>query len=47
MPVGGIASADKQKCSRVGQKSRISGLLQPATFGPKTKQQMKTHTRSE
>ena len=47
LPVGGIASADKQKCSRVGQKSRISGLLQPAIFGPKTKQQMETHTRSE
>ena len=37
----------KQKCSRIGQKSRISGLLQPAIFGPKFKQQMETHTRSE
>ena len=44
--VGGIASADKQKCSRVGQKSRTSGLLQQAIFGPKTKQQMETYTRS-
>ena len=46
-PVGSIASADKQKCSRVGQKSRISGLLQPAIFGPKTKQQIETYTRSK
>ena len=28
LPTGGIASAYKQKCRRVGQKSRISGLLQ-------------------
>ena len=47
LPVGGTASADKQKCSRTGQKSRISGVLQPAIFGPKTKQQMETYTRSE
>ena len=33
-----------QKCSRVGQ---ISEVLQPAIFGPKTKQQMETYTRSE
>ena len=44
LPVGGIASADKQK---VGHKPRISGLLQLAIFGSKTKQQMETHTRSE
>ena len=31
----------------VGHKPRISGLLQPAFFGPKTKQQMETYTRSE
>ena len=47
LPVGGISSADKQKCSRVGQKSRISGFLQPAVLLPKTKQQMETYTRSE
>ena len=47
LPVGGITSADKGKCSRVGQKSRISGLLQLAIFGPKTQQQMETITRSE
>ena len=28
-----------KKSSRVGQKSRISGLLNPTIFGPKTKQQ--------
>ena len=47
LPVGGIASADQQKCSRIGQKSRISGFLQPAIFGPKTKQQREMYTRSE
>ena len=45
--IGSIASADQQKCSRVGQKSSISGLLQLAIFGPKTKQQMETYTRPE
>ena len=47
LPVGGIASADKQKCSIVGQKSRISRLLQPTIFASKTKQQVETYTRSE
>ena len=47
LPVGCIASADKQECNRVGQKSRISGFLQPAIFDPKAKQQMETYTRSE
>ena len=36
-----------KKCSRVGQKSRIFGLLQPAISGSKTEQQMETYTRSE
>ena len=47
LPVGGIASAHKQKCSRVGKKSSIYGLLQPAIFGPQTKQQVETYTRPE
>ena len=47
LPVGGIVSADDQKCSSVDQKSRVSGFLQLAIFGPKTKQQMETYTRSE
>ena len=27
LPIGGIASAVRQKCSRIGQKSTISGFL--------------------
>ena len=46
-PVGGIASADKQKCNGVGHKLRISGFLQSAIFGPKTTKQIETYTRSE
>ena len=46
-PVGGIASVNKQKCCRVGQKSRILGFSQPTIFGPKTKPHMETYTRSE
>ena len=35
LPFGGIVSADKQRCSRVGLKSNL-GFLQPAIFfGPK------------
>ena len=47
LPVGGIASAYRQKCSRAGTKSKISGFLQPTIFSPKTKQQMETYTKSE
>ena len=43
LPVGGIGSAVKQKCSRVGQKSRISGLLQPTILGTKTQQPVETY----
>ena len=43
LPVGGIASAVKQKCNRVGQKPRIPGNLQPAIFGPKTQQPVETY----
>ena len=32
LPGGGIASVFEQKCSRAGQKSRISGLLQLTIF---------------
>ena len=35
---GGIASPYEQKRSRAGQKSRISGVLQPTFHGPKTNQ---------
>ena len=37
----------EQKHSRTGQKSRIPGFLQPTFLGPKAKQPMETHTRSE
>ena len=47
LPVRGIASADKQKCNRTCNQPRISGVLQPTLFGPKTKQQMETHIRFE
>ena len=43
LPVGGIASAVEQKCSRVGQKSRISGLLQPTILGTETQQPVETY----
>ena len=45
LSVGGIASADKQKCSRVGQKSRFPGVLQQTISGPNTRQQMETYVR--
>ena len=37
----------KKNAVAVGQKSRISWLLQPVIFGPKTRQQRKTYTRSK
>ena len=43
-PVGGIASAYKEKCSRTSPKSGISGVLQQTIFSPKTKQKMETYT---
>ena len=42
-----ILTGTSQKCSRIGQKSRPSGFLKPAIFGPKTKEQTETFTRSE
>ena len=44
LPVGGIASAVEQKCSRVGQKSRIPRFLQLAILGTKTQQLVETYT---
>ena len=41
--VGAIASTVEQKCSRVGQKPRISGLLQPTILFTKTQQPMETY----
>ena len=47
LPVGGIASAYRQECSRVGPKSNISRVFQPTFPSPKTQQQMETNTGSE
>ena len=46
-PVGGIASAYKEKGSRTCPKSNISGVLQQTIFSPKTKQKMETYTGPE
>ena len=46
LPVGGIASADKQELCRIGRKSNISRFVQQTLSGPKTKQ-MATHTRPQ
>ena len=45
--IRGITSACEQKCSRVGQKSRIPMVLKPTIFGPKTKQLVEAYTRSQ
>ena len=47
LPGGGIASAYEQKCSRAGQKPRISGVLQPTFLGSQTKQSLETYTGPE
>ena len=36
LPFRGTVSADKQKCSRTGTKSKLTGFLQPAIFGTQT-----------
>ena len=47
LPVRGIISAYRQNCSRIGQKSDISRVFQPAVFSPETQQQLKTYIKSE
>ena len=47
LPVRGIASAYRQKCSGTSTKSGVPRVLQPTTFSPKTKQQVETHSGSE
>ena len=47
LPVRGITSAYRQKCGRVGSKSKISGFFQPAFLGAQTQQQVETHPRPE
>ena len=44
LPVGGITSAYRQKCSGIGPQSNISGVLQSAIPSPKTQQQMEANT---
>ena len=44
LPVGGITSAYRQKCSGTGPQSNISGVLQSAIPSPKTQQQMEANT---
>ena len=42
LPFRGTVSADKQKCSRTGRKSKLTGFLQPAIFGTQTQQPVET-----
>ena len=42
LPFRGTASVDKQKCSRTGGKSKLTGFLQPAIFGTQTQQPVET-----
>ena len=44
LPVGGITSAYRQKCSGTGPQSNISGFLQSTISSPKTQQQMEANT---
>ena len=47
LPVGGIASAVKQKCCGVGPKSKISGFLQPVVSCTKAQQPVASNLGSE
>ena len=47
LPFRGTVSADKQKCSRTGGKSKLTGVLQPAIFGAQTQQPVETDPRPE
>ena len=42
LPFRGTVSPDKQKCSRTGRKSKLTGFLQPAIFGTQTQQPVET-----
>ena len=43
LPVGGITSTYRQKCSGTGAKPKIPRVFQPTLPGTKTQQQMETH----
>ena len=47
LPVGGIASAVRQKCCRVGSESTVPGFLQPVISGTQTQQPVATYLRPE
>ena len=47
LPVGGITSAYRQKCSGASKKQHLSELFQPAIFSSQAKQKMETYTRPE
>ena len=47
LPFRGTVSADKQKCSRTGGKSKLTGVLQLAFFGTQTQQPVETDPRPE
>ena len=47
LPVGGIASAYRQKCNRTGSKSNFPGVFQPTFSSSQTQQQMETNSGSE
>ena len=47
LPVGGIASAVRQKCCRVGSKSTVPGVLQPVISGTQTQQLVATYLGPE
>ena len=47
LPVGGIISAYRQKCSRASKRSKISGGFQPPIFSTQTQQQVEPYTIPE
>ena len=47
LPVGGIASAYRQKCNRTGSKSNFPGVFQLTFSSSQTQQQMETNSGSE
>ena len=47
LPVGGIASAVRQKFCRIGSKSTVPGLLQPVISDTQTQQPVATYLRCE
>ena len=47
LPVGGIASAVRQKCCRIGSKPSVPGFLQPVIPGSQTQQPVAPHLGSE